>query len=237
MGRPPIGKVALTNAERQRRFRLKHRNETRNETPRNETRNETVRALEARIRDLEAQLAAKEEKSKPHPDPAVKRRATMAEKVTRNVDPNLVVKARAAAGDKTPTLTAQEMVEAAIRKYCWDADSLIKFAGGGRIGKRQRRAVLAALHPDRVQDPKQKEIHSEAFRIAHVWLKRATLLKPSRAKGYRDMTRDEVPPMPRTPEEWAAARERAREERRAAARKGAAKRAAKKTPEVDAPGS
>ena len=42
MGRPPTGK-ALTNAERQRRSRRKHRR--------------MVRDLEARIRELEAELA------------------------------------------------------------------------------------------------------------------------------------------------------------------------------------
>jgi hypothetical protein len=56
MGRPPIGKVAMTGAERVRRYRAKHR-KSRNETriALLETR---VARLEARIAELEAPAAA-----------------------------------------------------------------------------------------------------------------------------------------------------------------------------------
>ena len=50
MGRPPIGKVAMTSAERQRRYRAKHRKEK----PRNEAR---IALLETRVARLEARIA------------------------------------------------------------------------------------------------------------------------------------------------------------------------------------
>jgi hypothetical protein len=52
MGRPPIGKVAMTSTERVHRFRAKHRKD-KPETKRNETEAE----LRPRIRMLEAELA------------------------------------------------------------------------------------------------------------------------------------------------------------------------------------
>jgi uncharacterized protein YceH (UPF0502 family) len=55
MGRPPIGKVAMSLAERQRRYRAKHRNEK----PRNEAR---IALLETRVACLEARLAELEAK-------------------------------------------------------------------------------------------------------------------------------------------------------------------------------
>jgi cell division protein FtsB len=55
MGRPPIGKVAMTGAERVHRYRAKHRKEK----PRNEARivqlETRVARLEARIAELEAE--------------------------------------------------------------------------------------------------------------------------------------------------------------------------------------
>src|SRR5262245_31096910 len=53
MGRPPIGKVAMTSTERVHRFRAKHRT-GKPETKRNET---EIARLKARIRELEAALA------------------------------------------------------------------------------------------------------------------------------------------------------------------------------------
>ena len=50
MGRPPIGKVAMTGAERVRRYRAKHRKEK----PRNEVR---IALLETRVARLEARIA------------------------------------------------------------------------------------------------------------------------------------------------------------------------------------
>jgi hypothetical protein len=55
MGRPPLGKSAMSNTERSRRWR-ELRGKASNET-RNETRNETVAELEARVAELEALLA------------------------------------------------------------------------------------------------------------------------------------------------------------------------------------
>ena len=56
MGRPPIGKIAMTSAERVRRHRLKHRPEpvTKPVTKRGTV---DVEALVARIRELEGELA------------------------------------------------------------------------------------------------------------------------------------------------------------------------------------
>jgi hypothetical protein len=53
MGRPPIGKVAMTSTERVHRFRAKHRQD------KPETKPETKQsaALEARVHELEAELA------------------------------------------------------------------------------------------------------------------------------------------------------------------------------------
>jgi hypothetical protein len=52
MGRPPIGKVAMTDAERMRRYRLKHRADK----PVTKVTKQNTGRLEARIRELEAQL-------------------------------------------------------------------------------------------------------------------------------------------------------------------------------------
>ena len=56
MGRPPIGKIAMTSAERVRRHRLKHCPEpvTKPVTKRGTV---DVEALVARIRELEGELA------------------------------------------------------------------------------------------------------------------------------------------------------------------------------------
>ena len=55
MGRPPIGKVAMTGAERVRRYRAKHRKEK----PHNKTR---IALLETRVARLEARIAELEAK-------------------------------------------------------------------------------------------------------------------------------------------------------------------------------
>jgi hypothetical protein len=49
MGRSPIGKVAMTSAERQRRYRVKHRKE--------KSREARIALLETRVARLEARIA------------------------------------------------------------------------------------------------------------------------------------------------------------------------------------
>jgi hypothetical protein len=56
MGRPPIGKVAMTGAERTRLYRRRHPTTAKPSSKTYETR---IRELEAQIRNLEAQLARK----------------------------------------------------------------------------------------------------------------------------------------------------------------------------------
>src|SRR5262245_25411952 len=57
MGRPPIGKIAMTSTERVHRFRAKHR-KGKPETKQNETEAE----LHARIRELKAKLEHEHER-------------------------------------------------------------------------------------------------------------------------------------------------------------------------------
>ena len=55
MGRPPLGKTAMTGAERVRRWREKHA--VKKPKPDRKRDPETVQRLKARIRELEAELA------------------------------------------------------------------------------------------------------------------------------------------------------------------------------------
>jgi hypothetical protein len=66
MGRPPIGKVAMTAAERVRRHRLKHTVTKVTKHPEAADARKTE-ALEARIRELEAELARRDQRSPPPP--------------------------------------------------------------------------------------------------------------------------------------------------------------------------
>jgi hypothetical protein len=188
MGRPPIGKVAMSGAERTRLYRLKHGTAepvTKHVTkPAGHVHDALVRELaaaRARIAELEAKL----------------------QQLTEQDDSEVAV------------LKAE--LERARELY-WQVRAALDDAIGKRLGTpEQHKLLCAAVHPDRVADPKLKRKYEDLFKIV-TDLGGLFKHRPKPAPSGK---------MPNTAEEWAAARQRAREANRAKAKRAAATKAAK----------
>jgi hypothetical protein len=106
--------------------------------------------------------------------------------------------------------------EEARARY-WDAHATLVLHRDGIFTRAEYKKIAACLHPDRVQDDREKKRYTEAFGL---FSRCEKLLK----KEPRPLP----PDLPRTPEEWLEARRQVKEQNRARARKAAETRARKK---------
>jgi chromosome segregation ATPase len=232
-GRRPIGKRAMTVAERVRRYRLLHATVTK---PAAAVTKQASTAALARITELEQLNAALvTELAQARAELAeLEREHAVADRITTNM------LARIAELESAETRLGPTADVAALMRRITEAErerdtalaertSLHKMLDDGHRVIAQAKAILAAkafvpaevfktllhsAHEDRVTDPKSKVRYRTAFQFL---------------KEHERMLAKKPPPprpagLPRTPEEWEAAKWHAKEERKA---KRAAKKAAK----------
>jgi hypothetical protein len=203
MGRPPIGKTAMTATERVHRFRAKQR-ETKHETKRPETKSETKpsareKALEARIRELEAELARERQK-----------RAPVARAAATTDDGPL--KARIAELERERN--------DAVNRY-WQMRAHLELRTEGALTRKEFNKLRNVFHPDKghLLSEAERKRHAECYEIVGRFEK---LLKeePKPKPAGR--------PLPTTREELMEARLNVLKENRERGLKAAATRARKK---------
>jgi hypothetical protein len=156
MGRPPIGKVAMTSTERVHRFRAKHRQD-KPETKQSAT---AVAALEARVRELEAELARERQR----------REDAEGEMLGQRFAP----KPRAAKprAEKPPLPPDEERdriiknLKTRVRNLTAELDAereWHKHKADGSMNFQTMSAIANALHPDRKPSEAEREKACKAF--------------------------------------------------------------------------
>ena len=226
MGRPPIGKTAMTGAERVRRYRLKHgADKPVTEKPAGPGHAALVQELaqtKARIAELEkadAVAAAENAALKAEIVVLKKERQTFRDDrpVTKQPAQHKVEAEVAALRARVLEL---EHELAPAREEAVKAHAFIR-AADDFLDRKARiiahdmyQTLLYSTHPDRVTDLKMKARYQKAF----------VFLKEHERTLAKKKPPPKPPPMPRTLAEWDAAKWHAREERKA---KRAATRAAK----------
>jgi hypothetical protein len=199
MGRPPIGKIAMTGAERVARYRRKHQPVTKPVTKQSGAdASKATKRLEARIKELEAALAREQER----------REAAEAKAAVSNAEATVMLEAR-----------IRELEE--IEERGWRvARRGIKFSS------HDYRLLKSILHPDAVADPALKKKHEHAFKIFTDQLPEAMFrekkLDPNKPAPKKPT------PMPETAAEWNAAKQRATAERKRKRAEGKARKTARK---------
>jgi predicted RNase H-like nuclease (RuvC/YqgF family) len=157
MGRPPIGKKAMTTAERQRRYLDKIRGDTADRS--------------ARVKELEKKLKDQRSENK-----------ISAETITKLRDRIDILEARVAQakdvaaktmkidGDSATVIAKlQEELAARALQVNHLRGRIREFVNAPKgtvfMASTDRRKILAVLHPDHASDPAMKKRHEEAFKI------------------------------------------------------------------------
>jgi hypothetical protein len=141
MGRPPIGKVAMTSTERVHKFRAKHRPETK----RSETRSAAaVAKLEARIRELEAELAR--------------------ERQRREINKRHAAKPKA----EKPPLPPDEARERTIKGLRTRIRNLEAEWSALHMPRATQNKVATVLHPDKRKHASEVD-KDEAYKLFNAW--------------------------------------------------------------------
>jgi hypothetical protein len=213
MGRPPIGKVAMTTAERVRRYRLKHG-----------TDKPVTKPVTKAAPDHTALAQAKQELAQARAEITALKDQLARERKRHEAAEAKVDNAA------SPTTASVEQLQARIldleqrleeaRKEAVKARAFIS-AAEDFLDRKARivphsmyQTLLHSSHPDRVTDPKMKARYQKVF----------VFLKEHERTLAKRKPPPPPPPMPRTLAEWDAAKWHAREERKA---KRAAAKAAK----------
>jgi hypothetical protein len=175
MGRPPIGKVAMTSTERVHRFRAKHRQD------KPETKLETKQsaALEAKIRELEAELARERQRHENSDARVRKLEAELARERTRckMLEEGLVAAPRPRESKpkvEKPPLPPDEQRERIIkglrtqvRNLRAERDYIISTRIGVMTFKTQN-AIAKVLHPDSREHASEAD-KDEAYKLFNAW--------------------------------------------------------------------
>jgi hypothetical protein len=227
MGRRPIGKMAMSGAERQRRYQRKL------------AEGYDIGPLKAHIRELEAELArsAKQRADSAVTKPVTKHstgsstgdgtsRIRELEADVRLLKDELArerAQRKAAEARTSPTTDRIAELEKLLHKYSLKIDGLqgqnkrmAKAQGGMRVDEYNK--ILKVLHPDRKPSEAEK---NEAFRLF------TKSMKPFVLKDDDMTTITTTPPMPRTREDWEALKRYAKAQR--SAKRAAARLFKKKT--------
>jgi hypothetical protein len=248
MGRPPIGKVAMTGAERTRLYRLKHAKPVTKAVTKStgtdaaELAQAKARLAEkdARIAELEAVVASKPAKpdpaTKPGPDPRdeeiAKLKASLAAKDARMAE----IERESGQGGSTriaeleaELTSARNERDDAVNRY-WRMRTHLEVRTEGVFTRKEFNKVRSLLHPDKTKlicgllypDDKAKSA-AEEKRYAEafdIFSRCEALLK-----------KEPLPPPPELPttlDEWNEARLRVKRMNRERGQKAAATRARKK---------
>jgi hypothetical protein len=216
MGRPPIGKRAMSGSERQRRY-LDRLLQT---AQGDDALKSELAAAKVRIQKLTSELAA----AKAPGDGSATLMAELAAARARIQELESELREAAPRDNKNDQIAE---LEAKVRALTEIASHFAQQGQKGppvRFTEGEYRLIVGRLHPDRVLDPEESKKYDRAFKLFTERLpKEFFAVKPPPA-------RPEPPPLPRTPEEMMAARLRVRAENRARAKRAAATRAAKRAP-------
>jgi hypothetical protein len=173
MGRPPIGKHAMSAAERQRRHRAQFRDTkpvTKPTAPQPDERDREIAALKARVAELERQLALAQMATGKVPKTVAEMMAI--KRIADEVKAAERAAAKAARQAKAPPVDADETLETLTAKLR-QRDQQLKSAKTrirhlidesvalrGRktiaVSKELLRTMRAKMHPDTVTDPKER---------------------------------------------------------------------------------
>jgi len=205
MGRPPIGKVAMTSTERSRRRRAglatkpaatKPAEPATKSSPAPDTAKDRQSAsFKARIAELEAEL--------------IRERAKPATKLAQPDDARIV--------ELEAELGRERAARVEYGRQYWEMRAYIELRTEGVFTRKEFNKLRSFFHPDKVQGEAEKKRYADAFDIfsrCEKLLKQEPLPPP--------------PKMPRTSDEWAEARLRVLKQNRERGLKAAASRARKK---------
>ena len=229
MGRPPIGKVAMTGAERVRRYRLKHRTEkpvTKTVTKPSTTDNAKIASREAHIRELEAELARERARHEELPPLSKSERLVIAaykrqikSEVRRELEAQFEQRANAAAWellDYNIKLWLDQF--RAAEQRIKDFDQKIS-RSKPIMSKRMFRMLVASVQPDK----------GGTHELAVEFNTNRAVIEAVLCGSEAEQRKWALPSrLPRTREELDAARAKVQAENSARAKRAAATRAAKR---------
>jgi hypothetical protein len=187
MGRPPIGKIAMTAAERVQRYRLKHAKAapvTKHNEIDDGAKDREIVVLKARIAELEAEntslksaASAKPTKPQSGPEPLPKTWAEVeARKAALDADPvyklkieNASLRERLKKAQRPPR--EQSDIEKALRTEIRSLKAAILLQAevwhnrGVIMPKRDRMTIVKALHSDHEPNPARKALLDKALGV------------------------------------------------------------------------